>query len=116
VRLKVGENLHLAGLLVNDFNLLYGELRVSLGMLGELASEDSQTNLELVKVGAGHFDKDVLGLNGDLCSVRVYDGGKGQDCALGIVEDWELRLIFNDMQVLLQLLILLQDLKELGSV
>jgi len=48
---------------VNDFNLLYGELRVSLGMLGELASEDSQAYLELVKVSAGHFDKDVLGIN-----------------------------------------------------
>ena len=85
-------------------------------MLRELASEDSQTNLELVKVGASHFDKDVLGINGDLCGVRVYDGGKGKDCALGIVEDWELRLIFNDVQVLLQLLVLLQNLKELGSI
>jgi hypothetical protein len=41
MRLKVGENLNLAGLFVNDFNLLNRELRVSLGMLGELASEDS---------------------------------------------------------------------------
>jgi hypothetical protein len=41
MRLKVGENLNLAGLFVNDFNLLNCELRVSLAMLGELASEYS---------------------------------------------------------------------------
>lgn len=41
MRLKVGENLNLTGLLMNYFNLFNGELRVSLAMLGELASEDS---------------------------------------------------------------------------
>ena len=116
MRLKVGENLHLTSLLVKDFNLLNGELGVSLAMLGELASEDSQANLELAKISAGHFDKNVLGVQGDLCCVRVYDWRKGQDSALGIVEDWELRLIFYDVQVLLKLLILLQYLKELGSI
>jgi hypothetical protein len=45
MRLQVGENLDLPGLFVNDFDLLNGELRVSLAMLGELASEDSQANL-----------------------------------------------------------------------
>lgn len=99
-----------------NFNLFNSELVVSLTAARELASYNSQANLKFVEISSSHLNEDILGVNRNLCGIRVDDWWEGKHLSVGVVEDWVFWLILNDVQVFLEFLILLEDFEKLLAV
>lgn len=99
-----------------NFHLLDCELVVTGTVRGELASENSEANLNLVEVCSSDLDEDVLGILGDLGSLTIDNGWEGEDLTLAVIEDGVVSLAFNDVKELLKLLIFLQVLEKLLSI
>lgn len=63
--------LHLGVVLISDLDLLTFVLPLSSTVGGELGGHDGQADLGFLKVHCGNFNENILGLAGDLGSVRV---------------------------------------------
>lgn len=102
--------------LIDDLDWLDGELLLTLAVLRELAGEDGQDDLALGELGAGDLDEDVFGVHGDLGGVRVDDGWQREHLSLLVIEHRVLIEVLDDVQVLLQLLVVAQRVKQLDAV
>jgi hypothetical protein len=111
IRLKRGSDHSLSSGFISDLNLFNSELGVALTVARELASQNSKTDLNLVKVCSGDFNENILCVEGDLGSLRVYNGRKREDLAFGVIEHRVLGLVLDDIKELLELLVLLECLE-----
>ena len=68
-----------------------------------------------MKISSCELNEHIPSLVGDLGLVTVDNWWEGKHLACGIIENWPKWLIFKDVKVLLEFLVLVQGFEELGS-
>lgn len=66
-----------------------------------------------MKVSTSHFNEDILCVHSDFSWLRVNNGRQRKNLTSSIIENWVSRLIFDNVQILLQFLIFLEFLEQL---
>lgn len=76
-------------------------------VLREHCGNDSVHNLQLRLVKTGHFDEDILSVDGNLRMVSVDDRRQRADSAIRVIDDGVDRRVPDNVQVFTQVLVFL---------